>query len=142
MKILPPKTHRYLSPKIARLARCFSAICLVTTCLTLPTATAYAAIPHPPTISSIQDQAIRTGTQFMGPVFFRAWDKETTLSTANLTALVENDPASPNFYSTGSVQIDACNGDIGCPVDGTGYKLTFAPLMNGDGAATVRVSGR
>src|SRR2546422_839291 len=103
--LLPPKPRSYTSRRVARFAGYFSVTCLMTVGFVLAASTAY-AINHPPTVSWIQDQAIKTGMQFMGPVFFRAWDKETTLSTTKLTYLVENDPTSPTFY-TGIVHINA-----------------------------------
>ena len=60
------------------------------------------------------------------------------MDATKITPVVENDPDSPNFYS-GDVDVAACSGsDIGCPQDG--YKLTFDPVVNGNGAATIRIT--
>jgi hypothetical protein len=113
-------------------------LCITASTL-LASANAFAlATNHPPFVSWIPDQAI-TGTQF-AQVYFRAWDKETPLGTGSLSYAVKNDPGSPNFYN-GVVHIAACSPlDAGCLHDGTGFKLTFDPLTNGDGAATIEIT--
>jgi hypothetical protein len=141
--ILPLHSRGYVSQRIARGAPYLPAICLITSAVCFIASTAYAVTNHPPTVSWITDQAITNPNIYQfDTVYFRAWDKETVITTSNLTATIENDLGSPNFIPPGSVHIDTCTtNDNGCPQDGTGFKLTFDQLpANDDGAATIVIT--
>lgn len=139
MKTFSANSRSQITRKIPRFAWYLSAYSLTMIGFLLAVSPAYAVTNHPPTISWMRDQAVTASNQF-DQVYFRAWDKETTLTTSNITTLVENDPNSPNFY-TGIVHIAPCTGsDTGCPHDGTGYKLSFDPLTQGNGAATIKIT--
>lgn len=134
--ILPLHSRSYTNRSTARLTLPFGSWLAILGLLLLSSA-AYAVTNHPPTVSWIKDQAITSGTQF-ARVYFRAWDKETTIGLSNLSYAVQNHPDSPNFY-TGTVHIATCDpSEPGCPQD-QGFKLTFDPV-SGDGAATIKIT--
>jgi hypothetical protein len=74
-------------------------------------------------------------------VYFTASDADGVLLPSNIVPTVKNTIDNLQFYSPSGVQIDACGAeDIGCPQDGTGFKITLSPANHGDGAATVTLT--
>jgi hypothetical protein len=128
-----------ISRSVARVPRHISLLSLVTASILLVSVDVFGTTTnHPPTVSWIKDQAITaSGSYQFDTVYFRAWDKETVITTSNLIAIIENDVNSPNFIAPGTVHIDTCGSEPGCPPD-QGFKLTFDPLPpNDNGAATI-----
>src|ERR1043166_3429023 len=139
MNSITPCSRSSIGRSVARIPPYTSVLLLVIASILLASVNVFGTTTnHPPTVSWIKDQANTTGTLF-AQVYFRAWDKETTIGLSNLSYAVQNHPDSPNFY-TGTIRIDACTAsDTGCPQDGTGFKLNF-DAVSGDGAATIKIT--
>src|SRR5437016_1163025 len=89
--LVPPKPYSYT-------CRYLLAICLTIIGLALVAATAYAAINHPPTISWIPDQRIKSGG--FSKKYFTILDYD-----AGDTIRISKSSSKTTFYSAGDIAI-------------------------------------